>query len=175
MNEKFCILSRILLKIVCKCPIDNNPALVQIMGWRRTGDKRMHGCVRNDSESNTSRVRFSIIPHTPMRSRFITHILCVNGIEMAFLGVNLIYFPLHIFQIRNLLHCLDESWWNMSFKETRLLVTVWRTMLLFKGLRPVLEGFVVTMHDGACETGSQIPRALARGIWRTVRTSPSAL
>ena len=45
----------------------------------------------------------------------------------------------------------------------------------FKGLRPVLEGFVVTMHEGACETGSQIPRALARGIWRTVRTSPSAL
>ena len=33
-----------------------------------------------------------------------------------------------------------------------------------KGLRPVLEGFVVTMHEGACETGSQIPRALARGI-----------
>ena len=30
---------------------------------------------------------------------------------------------------------------------------------LFKGLRPVLEGFVVPMHEGACETGSQIPRA----------------
>ena len=29
----------------------------------------------------------------------------------------------------------------------------------FKGLRPVLEGFVVPMHEGACETGSQIPRA----------------
>ena len=28
-----------------------------------------------------------------------------------------------------------------------------------KGLRPVLEGFVVPMHKGACETGSQIPRA----------------
>ena len=31
---------------------------------------------------------------------------------------------------------------------------------IFKGLRPVLEGFVVTMHEGACEIGSQIPRAL---------------
>ena len=31
------------------------------------------------------------------------------------------------------------------------------------------------MHEGACETESQIPRALARGIWRTVRTSPIAL
>ena len=50
-----------------------------------------------------------------------------------------------------------------------------KTLVLLKGLRPVLEGFVVTMHEGACETGSQIPRALALGIWRTVRTSPSAL
>ena len=47
--------------------------------------------------------------------------------------------------------------------------------IMLKGLRPVLEGFVVPMHEGAYETGSQIPRALARGIWRTVRTSPSAL
>ena len=30
---------------------------------------------------------------------------------------------------------------------------------IIKGLRPVLEGFVVPMHEGACETGSQIPRA----------------
>ena len=36
--------------------------------------------------------------------------------------------------------------------------------ILFKGLRPVLEGFVATMHGGACETGSQIPRPLGRGI-----------
>ena len=49
------------------------------------------------------------------------------------------------------------------------------TVPVFKGLRPVLEGFVVPMHEGACETGSHIPRALARGIWLTVRTSPSAL
>ena len=34
--------------------------------------------------------------------------------------VNLLYFALHIFQIRNLLHCVDESWWNVAFKETRL-------------------------------------------------------
>ena len=31
---------------------------------------------------------------------------------------------------------------------------------IIKGLRPVLEGFVVPMHEGACETGSQIPRDL---------------
>ena len=33
--------------------------------------------------------------------------------------------------------------------------------LWFKGLTPVLKRFVVTMHEGACEIGSQIPRALA--------------
>ena len=57
--------------------------------------------------------------------------------------------------------------------HTRAKMSHWSVTI--KGLRPVLDGFVVTMHEGACETGSQIPRALARGIWRTVRTSPSAL
>ena len=41
---------------------------------------------------------------------------------------------------------------------------IWYQGDMIKGLRPVLEGFVVTMHEVACETGSQIPRALARGI-----------
>ena len=34
-----------------------------------------------------------------------------------------------------------------------------RLQMLIVGLRPALEGFVVTMHEGACETGSQIPTA----------------
>ena len=34
VNEKFCILVKISLKIILKGPIDNNPALVQIMAWR---------------------------------------------------------------------------------------------------------------------------------------------
>ena len=46
---------------------------------------------------------------------------------------------------------------------------------MFEGLRPVLGGFVVPMHEGVFETGSQNPRALAQGIWRTVRTSPIGL
>ena len=55
------------------------------------------------------------------------------------------------------------------------LLIIHHISLGFKGLRLVLEGFVVPMHEGACETGSQIPRALARGYWRTVLTSPIAL
>ena len=39
MNEKLCILMKIWLKFVPKGPIDNNPALVQIMAWCRKGDK----------------------------------------------------------------------------------------------------------------------------------------
>ena len=39
MNENFCILVKITLKFVPKDPIDNGPALVQIMAWRRIGDK----------------------------------------------------------------------------------------------------------------------------------------
>ena len=39
VNENFCILIKISLKFVPKVPIDNKPALVQIMAWRRIGDK----------------------------------------------------------------------------------------------------------------------------------------
>ena len=70
--------------------------------------------------SNTSRVRFTIISHTPMRSRFYhTHIMYTRNWNDCCL-VNLIYSASHIFEIRNLRHCVNESWWNMPFKETRL-------------------------------------------------------
>ena len=60
----------------------------------------------------------------------------------------------------------------VCWADSRFAPSQWETS--FKGLRPVLKGFVVKMHEGTCETGSQIPRALARGIWHTVRRSPSA-
>ena len=39
LNEKFFILIKISLKFVPKGPIDNNPAWVQVMAWRRIDDK----------------------------------------------------------------------------------------------------------------------------------------
>ena len=39
MSENFCILIWISLKFVPKVPINNIPALIQIMAWRRPGDK----------------------------------------------------------------------------------------------------------------------------------------
>ena len=38
-NENCCILITFSLKYFRNGPIDNNPALVQIMAWRRSGDK----------------------------------------------------------------------------------------------------------------------------------------
>ena len=86
--------------------------------------------------SNTSRVRFTVISHTPMRSRFyhtyhhtfITHIMYKRYWD-DFCLFNLIYFALHNFQIRNLLHCVDESCETCHLKR-RDLVTVWWTKLL---------------------------------------------
>ena len=40
-NENCCILIKFSLKYVRKGPIDNNPALVQIMTWRLSGDKSL--------------------------------------------------------------------------------------------------------------------------------------
>ena len=49
-----------------------------------------------------------------------------------------------------------EGWVILSHTS----MVIWLlTHVWIKGLRPVLEGFVVPMHEGACETGSQIPRA----------------
>ena len=39
MNVEFCILTKISLKFVPKTSIDNKAALVQVMAWRRVGDK----------------------------------------------------------------------------------------------------------------------------------------
>ena len=39
MNEKFCISIPTSLKFVSRGPIDNKSALVQVMAWRRPGDK----------------------------------------------------------------------------------------------------------------------------------------
>ena len=41
MNEQFYISIRIALKFVHKGPIDNTPALAQLMAWRRIGDKAL--------------------------------------------------------------------------------------------------------------------------------------
>ena len=41
LNENDRILIQNLLKFVPMSPIDNKPALVQVMAWRQTGDKAL--------------------------------------------------------------------------------------------------------------------------------------
>ena len=43
VNEMFHVLIKISLKFVSRNPIDNKPALVQVMAWRRLGNKPLSG------------------------------------------------------------------------------------------------------------------------------------
>ena len=66
LNENVRISVKISLKFVPKVPINNNPALVQIMAWRRSGDKPlfepmmvsllMHICITRPQWVNKQRV-----------------------------------------------------------------------------------------------------------------------
>ena len=47
MNEKFCILIRISFKFLPEAPIDSKSSLVQVMVWRRTGDKPVSEAMLN--------------------------------------------------------------------------------------------------------------------------------
>ena len=49
---------------------------------------------------------------------FITYILGRTELR-CLLFIEFDTTKLHIFQIRNLFHCVAESWWNMPFKGTR--------------------------------------------------------
>ena len=87
-NENCCILIRFSLKYVRKGPIDNNPALVQIMAWRRPGDKPL-------SE--------------PMMVRLQTHICvtrpqCAKTMPLQLPGINHFKHAQHDYSSRPVLH-----------------------------------------------------------------------
>ena len=80
--------------------------------------------------SNTSRVRFTVISHTHVFSLLShTHIMYKRNWD-DFCLVNLIYFGLHIFQIRNLLCIALMNLGETCHLKIRDFVTVWRTMPL---------------------------------------------
>ena len=96
-NENCCILIKISLKYVRKGPIDNKPALVQIMAWRRLGDKPFsepvmvslptHICVtRPQWVKQWSYISFALIywychvsPASGWHDRRRTNISCFGG------------------------------------------------------------------------------------------------
>ena len=60
--------------------------------------------------SNTSRVHFTVISHTPMCIlAFITHILCINGIEITF--VWLIQYTLRYIFFKFTILFASLHWW----------------------------------------------------------------
>ena len=68
---------------------------------------------------------------------------------------------------------VDTELYPIGYLRSAGLVGMSYTVL--KWLRLILEGFVVKMHVGACETGSPIPRPLGRVIWRTLRYKPGGI
>ena len=81
LNENVWIPIKISLKFVPKCPINNNPSLVQIMVWRRTGTKPLfepmmgslltHICVTRPQWVN----QIPLTNKPPVRG----HSVCVGG------------------------------------------------------------------------------------------------
>ena len=100
LNENVRISVKISLKFVPKGPINNNPALVQIMAWRRSGDKPL-------SE--------------PMMVSLLTHI-CVTRpwwvkLDIKYISVNWV-----VIGLGNALSCHPEFHWFMWWLVACLLV-----------------------------------------------------
>ena len=82
LNENVRISIKISLKFVPKCPINNITALVQIMAWRRSGDKPLsepmmvslltHICITRPQWVNT------ISTHPPQEGNF-QHVTCKSN------------------------------------------------------------------------------------------------
>ena len=69
--------------------------------------------------SNTSRVRFTVISHTPGRSRFYhLHTVSKRNWDGACLMI-LTRQSYSFSKIYNLFHNVAESWWNMPLRGTR--------------------------------------------------------
>ena len=74
----------------------------------------MCGCVRNNSETHETVLldcttsRFSVLSHTYYLETEIRWLLS------GWFNILLVTY----FLILNLLHCVDESWWNIPFKDT---------------------------------------------------------
>ena len=94
LNEIMWISTKISLKFVPSSPINNIPALVQIMAWRRPGDKPL-------SE--------------PMMVSLLTHI-CVIRPQWIKL---LLWVALHLISLANLLtqDCPDKQWHHICALE----------------------------------------------------------
>ena len=100
LNENVRISIKISLKFLPKCPINNNPALVQIMAWRRSGDKPLS---------------------KPMMVSLLTHICVtrpqwVNAISLVHLTTGQITEDSDI-KIYRTYRLFWRLFWNIMFRE----------------------------------------------------------
>ena len=100
LNENVWILLTIQLRFVPKGPINNIPALVQIMAWRRPGDKPLSEpsmisllthicvtrpqCVKIATSDRESWVPLDHVPNTLLVVELLLHIACVMAQGLYF-------------------------------------------------------------------------------------------
>ena len=145
LEWKLYILITFSLKFVPKGPISNIPELVQIMAWRMPGDKRLSESMMISLLTHICVTRPQWVNKHLHYDKKITSSCSEESIQRRY--------------ITSYVHI--EMFWETYIirKNTFYILTTNHFWRIFKGLRPILEGFVVPMHEGACETGSQIPRA----------------
>ena len=108
LNENFRLLIKISLKFVPKVPINNIPALVQIMAWRRPGDKPLY---------------------KPMMINLLTHIcvtrlqcdnscsVCTAGVKYKFVFANTNTVYLYVITVFGV---FDKYIFKYTFSEHKL-------------------------------------------------------
>ena len=105
-NEKFCILIKISLKFVPKSPIDNKPTSLEIMAWRRIGDKPL-------SEPKLTRFPEHRCDTTGGWAKVC---LEVPGVEVSYQGI-----------------CRCEFLLNLWYNRQRHDLLIWTAVMLWNG------------------------------------------
>ena len=123
LNENIWIAINISLSFVPKGPIDNIPALVQIMAWRRSGDKPLSG---------------------PMMLSLLTHI-CVIRPQWTNITVYLIKKWVSCICFAMVATCFDGFMWSIYSCHSGMLHVDWITRKL--GKQKVKKKIAISNHD----------------------------
>ena len=110
VNEKFCIWIKISLKLIPKGPIGNNPALVQIMAWRRIGDKPFSYTLGR--EYRVMRLRYSRLLFTS-EDRFAPICTCKNNRRIW----------RHNASVLHSRDVTDQLWWRHNTKSEKTVLS----------------------------------------------------
>ena len=131
-NENGCILITFSLKYVRKGSIDNNPALVQIMAWRRSGDKPLsetmmiilptHICVTQPKWVKPLGTDFS---ENQWNNRIVVCVLWANFIN--------IWHELFCFIWLYPGGCLNINMYSYQYRDSHHKYKVWGPSYLYNG------------------------------------------